>query len=442
MNKPLPSSVESEKLIVGAIFWTNELVGEAIEILEPKDFYSPTYRRIFQAEVALFQRGERIEPILVYEELKVTGDEQRIGGLAVITDTMIGIPRFSTIKQYLEIVKDKSLTRQLIGICNQTTSTALSEEETIQEILDKHEQGIYELRTNTTAQGFSSLQELTPKSIERIQANVQAGRKVLGVETGFQDLDYFTSGLQKTDLIIVAARPSMGKTAICLNIAQNAAKIANELVVAVFSLEMSKEQIIDRMVASEAKIDSMRYREGKLTRSEWGAAAEAVDRMSNRKIFIDDTPSISPLELRAKARKLRAEKKRLDLIIVDYMQLMSGSKATASREQEISSISRELKAVAKDLKVPLIALSQLNRANEARANKKPMLSDLRESGSIEQDSDVVIFLHREEYYHRTEENAGLAEMIIAKNRNGGTGTCKLAFLNYAARFDSAYLSGE
>jgi replicative DNA helicase len=297
---------------------------------------------------------------------------------------------------------------------------------------------IFALADERTRQGFTHIQPIAETVLAKVQEYAKRESHALtGLSTGFRDLDEKTSGLQKTDLIIIAARPSMGKTALCLTLAQNAA-ILEGAVVAVFSLEMSKEQLVMRMLSSEAKVDAHRFRTGYLTRDEWGRLAEAIGTLSEAKIFIDDTAGISVLEMRAKTRRLYAEQKRLDLIVVDYMQLMSGSKKTESRQQEVSQISRELKALAKELQVPVIALSQLSRAPEARNPPKPMMSDLRESGSIEQDADVVAFIYREDYYKPTEENAGIAELLISKQRNGPTGTVKLAFLKEFTRFENYY----
>jgi replicative DNA helicase len=438
LEKPLPSSAESERVILGAILLDNQLITQAIEQLSPDDFYSPLHRRIYRAMTALFERSERIDPILIGEELKKDGSIDSIGGVASITNLTYGLPHFSDIFDYTKVVKDKSIVRNLIKVCNQITSEALSEEEDAKDVLDNAEKMIFALADERTRQGFSHIQPIAENVLAKVQEYAKRESHALtGLSTGFRDLDEKTSGLQKTDLIIIAARPSMGKTALCLTLAQNAAILENA-VVAVFSLEMSKEQLVMRMLSSEAKVDAHRFRTGYLTRDEWGRLAEAIGTLSEAKIFIDDTAGISVLEMRAKTRRLFAEQKKLDLIVVDYMQLMSGSKRTESRQQEVSQISRELKALAKELQVPVIALSQLSRAPEARNPPKPMMSDLRESGSIEQDADVVAFIYREDYYKPTEENAGIAELLISKQRNGPTGTVKLAFLKEFTRFENYY----
>lgn len=438
LEKPLPSSAESERVILGAILLDNQLISQAIEKLDPDDFYSPLHRRIYKAMTALFERGERIDPILIGEELKKDGSIDSIGGVASITNLTYGLPHFSDIFDYAKVVKDKSIVRNLIKVCNQITSEALAEEDDAKDVLDHAEQMIFALADERTRQGFSHIQPIAETVLAKVQEYAKRESHALtGLSTGFRDLDEKTSGLQKTDLIIVAARPSMGKTALCLTLAQNAA-IMERAVVAVFSLEMSKEQLVMRMLSSEAKVDAHRFRTGYLTRDEWGRLAEAIGTLSEAKIFIDDTPGISVLEMRAKTRRLFTEQKKLDLIVVDYLQLMSGSKRTESRQQEVSQISRELKSLAKELQVPVVALSQLSRAPEARNPPRPMMSDLRESGSIEQDADVVAFIYREDYYKPTEENAGIAELLISKQRNGPTGTVKLAFLKEFTRFENYY----
>jgi replicative DNA helicase len=438
LEKPLPSSPESERVILGAILLDNQLITQAIEQLSPDDFYSPLHRRIYKAMTALFERSERIDPILIGEELKKDGSIDSIGGISSITNLTYGLPHFSDIFDYTKVVKDKSVVRNLIKVCNQITSEALAEEDDAKDVLDNAERMIFALADERSRQGFSHIQPIAENVLAKVQEYAKRESHALtGLSTGFRDLDEKTSGLQKTDLIIIAARPSMGKTALCLTLAQNAA-ILERAVVAVFSLEMSKEQLVMRMLSSEAKVDAHRFRTGYLTRDEWGRLAEAIGTLSEAKIFIDDTAGISVLEMRAKTRRLFAEQKQLDLIVVDYMQLMSGSKKTESRQQEVSQISRELKGLAKELQVPVIALSQLSRAPEARNPPKPMMSDLRESGSIEQDADVVAFIYREDYYKPTEENAGIAELLISKQRNGPTGTVKLAFLKEFTRFENYY----
>ena len=438
LERPLPSSEESERIILGAILLDNALISQVIEALKAEDFYSPLHRRIFNAMTALFESAKQIDPILIIEELKKEGSVDAIGGISTIANLTFGLPHFSNLSDYIKVVKDKSIVRRLIRTCNQITSEALSEEEDATVLLDHAEQMIFALADERTRQGFEHVQPVAEKVLQKVQEYAKRETHALtGLATGFRDLDNTTSGLQKTDLIIVAARPSMGKTALCLTLAQNAAILENA-VVAVFSLEMSKEQLVMRMLSSESKVDAHRFRTGYLTRDEWGRLAGGIETLSNAKIFIDDTAGISVLEMRAKARRLAAEQKSLDLIVVDYLQLMGGSGRVESRQQEVSKISRELKGLAKELQVPVVALSQLSRAPEARNPPKPLMSDLRESGSIEQDADVVAFIYREDYYNQTEENQGVAELIIAKQRNGPTGTVRLAFLKEFTRFENYF----
>lgn len=443
LEKPLPSSEESERVILGGILLDNALISQAVELLSPEDFYSPKNRRIFKAMISLFEKSERIDPILIGEELKMEGQIESIGGIASITNLTFGLPHFSNIEDYAKVVRDKSLLRNLIKSCNQITSEALAEEDEAQQILDNSEQMIFALAEERNRKGFAHVKPVAEDVLAKVQDFAKRESHALtGLATGFSDLDQMTSGLQPSDLIIIAARPSMGKTALCLTLAQNAA-IKEDATIALFSLEMSKEQLVMRMISSEARVDAHRFRTGYLSREEWGRLAGAIGTLSETSLFIDDTPGISVLEMRAKARRLVAEQKKLDLIVVDYLQLMSGSKRTESRQQEVSQISRELKGLAKELDVPVIALSQLSRAPEARNPPRPMLSDLRESGSIEQDADVVAFIFREEYYAADpealeEDKRNVAEIIVSKQRNGPTGTVKLAFLKEFTRFENYF----
>ena len=442
LEKPLPSSDESERVILGAVLLDNAVIAEAVEHLKPEDFYSPFNRRVFAAMITLFEKQRQIDPILIGEELKKDGNLEAIGGVTAIANLTFGLPHFSNVAEYIKVVRDKSVVRSLIRTCNQITGEALSEEEDAEVVLEKAEQKIFAIAEMKTRESFSRVAPVAERVLARVRERYEQGAShgITGLSTGFTELDDYTSGLQRTDLVIVAGRPSMGKTAFCLTLAQNAA-IKSNAVVAVFSLEMSKEQLVTRMLSSEAHINAHRFRTGHLMTSEWERLAGAIGTLSDAKIFIDDTPAISALEVRAKARRLAAEQKTLDLIVIDYLQLMgTGSRRSESRQQEVSQISRELKGLAKELDVPVVALSQLSRAPEARNPPKPLMSDLRESGSIEQDADVVAFIYREDYYKETEENKGIAEIILAKQRNGPTGTVKLAFLKEFTRFEN-YFSG-
>ena len=438
LERPLPSSEDSERAILGAILLDNSLISQAVEQLKAEDFYSPLHRRIFTGMISLFEASKSIDPILIGEELKKDGSIESIGGVSTITNLTYGLPHFSDLTGYIEVVRDKSVMRSLIRTCNQITSEALEEEDDARVVLDHAEQMIFALAERKSAEGFSHVQPVAERVLAKVEEySKRESHALTGLATGFRELDEMTSGLQPSDLIIVAARPSMGKTALCLTIAQNAA-IDEKAVVGFFSLEMSKEQLVMRMMSSEAKVDAARFRRGILSREEWERLARAIGTLSEARLFIDDTPGISVLEMRAKSRRLAAEQKKLDLIVVDYLQLMGGSRRNENRQQEVSQISRELKGLAKELNVPVIALSQLSRAPEARNPPRPMMSDLRESGSIEQDADVVAFIYREDYYKPTDENAGMAELLISKQRNGPTGTIKLAFLKEFTRFENFY----
>jgi replicative DNA helicase len=438
LERPLPHSAEAERAILGAIILDNGLVNQAIELLKPEDFYVRAHWHLFRAMISMSERGAEINPILIGEELRRDGSLEQVGGIAFISELTYGLPHFTNLAHYAKVVRDASLLRQLVKVANKITSEALEAEDEASLILDHAEQMIFALADERTRQGFAHVKPVADQILEKVQELGGRGVALTGLTTGFNELDTMTSGLQPSDLIIVAARPSMGKTSLCLTLAQNAAIQANA-VVGVFSLEMSKESLVMRMLCSEGHVDAHRFRAGFLSRDEWARLAGALGTLSETKIFIDDTPGISVLEMRAKARRLAAEQKRLDLIIVDYLQLMSGSsRRSESRQQEVSQISRELKGLAKELNVPLVALSQLSRAPEARTDHRPQLADLRESGAIEQDADVVAFIYREEQYNRTEENAGLAEVIIAKQRNGPTGVVKLAFLKEFTRFENMW----
>ncbi|HEY0077329.1 MAG TPA: replicative DNA helicase [Pyrinomonadaceae bacterium] len=438
LERPLPHTAEAERAILGAIILDNSLINQAIELLRPEDFYVRAHHFIFRSMITMSERGAEINPILLGEELRRDGTLEQVGGITFLSELTYGLPHFTNLTHYAKVVRDKSLLRQLVRVSNKITSEALEEEDEAQIILDHAEQMIFALADERTRQGFSHVKPVADHLLEKVQEMAGRSAMLTGLTTGFTELDQMTSGLQPSDLIIVAARPSMGKTSLCLTLAQNAA-IQAGAVVGIFSLEMSKESLVMRMLSSEARVDAHRFRSGFLSRDEWARLAGALGTLSETKIFIDDTPGISVLEMRAKARRLAAEQKRLDLLVVDYLQLMSGSsRRVESRQQEVSQISRELKGLAKELNVPLVALSQLSRAPESRTDHRPQLADLRESGAIEQDADVVGFIYREEQYNRTEENAGIAEFIIAKQRNGPTGNVKLAFLKEFTRFENMW----
>jgi replicative DNA helicase len=445
LERALPNSSEAERAILGGILLDNGLISQAIELLRPEDFYVASHRKIFTAMIALFERGAEINPILIGEELKKDNALESVGGISFITNLTYGLPHSTNIAHYAKVVRGKSMLRQLIKAANKITQEALEQEDEPEIILDHAEQAIFQLADERIRQGFVHVKPVAEQLLEKIQEMEGRAAVLTGLTTGFADLDKMTSGLQRQDLVIVAARPSMGKTSFALMLAENAAIHAGA-VVGVFSLEMSKEALVMRMLCSQGNIDAQRFRNGFLSRPEWAQIAKSLGTLADTKIFLDDSAGITVLEMRAKARRLAAEQKQLDLIIVDYLQLMSGSaKRFESRQQEVSQISRELKGLAKELNVPVVALSQLSRAPESRSDHKPQLSDLRESGALEQDADVVAFIYREEQYKTPEERNNLpedqrnvAELIVAKQRNGPTGTIDLRFTPSSMRFDNLY----
>ncbi len=443
-ERALPNSSEAERAILGAVLLDNGLISQAIEQLRPEDFYVPSHRRIFLAMIMLFERGAEINPILIGEELKKESSLEAVGGVSFITNLTYGLPHSTNITHYAKVVRGKSMLRQLVKTSNKITQEALAEEDEPEIILDHAEQAIFQLADERIRQGFMHVKPIAEQLLEKVQEMEGRAAVLTGLTTGFADLDKMTSGLQSSDLIILAARPSMGKTSFALMLAENAAIHAGA-VVGVFSLEMSKESLVMRMLCSQGNIDAQRFRNGFLSRLEWAQIAKSLGVLADTKIYLDDTPGLSVLEMRAKARRLAAEQKKLDLIIVDYLQLMSGGKRVESRQQEVSQISRELKGLAKELNVPLVALSQLSRAPESRSDHRPQLADLRESGALEQDADVVAFIFREEQYKTPEEREAMpedrkniAELIIAKQRNGPTGTVDLRFTPSSMRFDNLY----
>ena len=435
----LPANVDAEKTILGAILLDNHALSEAEERLVIDDFSLDSHRRIYQRMQELGNEGHAVDLVTLANELSKYKEVEAVGGVAYLASLTEGLPRRPVIEEYIRIVKDKSLLRQLMLICSAAIARAADQSETALEVLNSAESGLLQVGEKGISKGLASLEEIVAGSFGSIDNLYSQAREVTGLRTHFTEFDKQTSGLQKSDLVIIAARPSMGKTAWAINIAQNAA-IREHAVVAVFSLEMSKEALLRRMLAAEAMVDQRKLQTGFLGREDQGKLNNALERLIESKVFIDDTPGISLAEMRAKTRRLKQTNKgQLDLVLVDYLQLMTasmpsqGGKKFESRTQEVSAISRGLKALAKEMEVPVIALSQLSRASEKRGDdKRPMLSDLRESGSIEQDADVVAFIHRESYYNRDKEedpDKNKAEIIIAKQRNGPTGTVELAFLS-------------
>lgn len=434
LERPLPSSPDVERAVLGVIILDNSLIAQAVELLKPKHFYVPSHRRIFVAMIALFERGSEINPTLIGEELRRDNSLESSGGMLAISNLTWGLPHTTNLAPYANVIRGKQLLRELVKTANKITIEALEEEDEPQNILDRAEHAIFALADERIRQGFEHIKQPAERVLEKAEEVEHHDLVVTGVPTGFRQFDALTSGLQRQDLVVIAARPSMGKTALALTLAQYAG-IEHNAVVGVFSLEMSAEALAMRMLCSEASVDAQKFRSGYLSNEEWSRLGKALGKLAEARIFIDDTPAISVLEMRAKARRLATEQKQLDMIIVDYLQLMSGSaRRFESRQQEVSLISRELKALAKELNVPMVALSQLSRAPENRTDHRPQLADLRESGAIEQDADVVAFIYREEQYNKSDANKNIAELIVAKQRNGPTDTVYLAFLNQFAKF--------
>jgi replicative DNA helicase len=434
-----PASVEAERSILGAILLDNLSYNEAAEHLKPEDFSLDSHRRIFSRMVDLAESSRSIDIITLPEELARRKELQTVGDYAYISGLLDGVPHRPTIEHYIKIVRDKSLLRGLINVSTTAIARATDQSDPAENILNDAEAAIFQLSEKRIGRGFMGVQEIVKESFGSIDVFLQRGQRITGLETHYAGLDSMTCGLQRSDLVIVAARPSMGKTAFAMNIAENAA-IRDQKVVGVFSLEMSKEALILRLLCSTAEVDSQRIRTGSLWRQDTEKITGAMDRLAHAPIYIDDTPGITLSEMRAKARRLKQSQGALDLIIVDYLQLMAGSGRFENRTQEVSAISRGLKGLAKELNVPVIALSQLSRAPESRSDdhRRPQLSDLRESGSIEQDADVVMFIFREEVYKPDDpELKGRAELIIAKQRNGPTGKTPLVFRHSYTRFDEA-----
>jgi replicative DNA helicase len=433
-SRNLPHNVDAERTVLGAVLVDNSAFNSAAEMLTRNDFYRESHRRIFEAMAGLAERSQPIDLVTLRDELVRGQALEAVGGAAYLAGLVDGVPRITNVQHWSRIIKEKAVLRNLIHASNKIAQSCYEAEEDAAVLLDKAEKQIFEIAEHRVRQGFVGIREIVKESFRTIDQLSQSKELVTGLPTGFVDLDEMTSGLQKGDLIIIAARPAMGKTSFCLNIGQYASHKTGETT-GIFSLEMSKEQLVIRMLCADARVDSHRLRTGNLNEKDWARLAKAYAELSAAKIFIDDSAMISPLEIRAKCRRLKAEH-GLGLVIVDYLQLVTGGTRVENRQQEISSISRSMKGLAKELDVPVIALSQLSRAPEARADKRPELSDLRESGSLEQDADIVMFIFREEEYKRTDENQGIAEILIKKQRNGPTGSVKLAFLKEFTRFEN------
>ena len=444
LERGLPASVEAERSILGAILLDAFSYTEAASALRPDHFSLDSHRRIYARMIELGESGRAIDLISLAEELSKQKELEAIGGVAYLSSLTDGVPRRPSIEQHIRLVKDKALLRSLIHAANSTIARAMEQSDSAADILNATEEEIFRIADDRLGQQFSTIPEIVRDSFGSLDKLYERGQRVTGLATHFEDLDNLTSGLQTSDLVIIAARPSMGKTAFAMNIVENAATI-DKRVTGVFSLEMSKESLLLRLLCSHARVDAHKLRQGFLGREEFGKLARALAALAEAPIFIDDTPAVSVQEVRAKARRLQQSQGRLDLLVVDYLQLMSatplgsGGRHYENRTQEVSAISRGLKAIAKELRVPVVALSQLSRAPESRGERghRPQLADLRESGSIEQDADVVGFIFREEVYRPDDpELEGMAELIIAKQRNGPTGTVPLAFIKRSTRFET------
>lgn len=441
LGKVPPHDEDAEQAVLGSMLTDNEAVMAAVEVLKEDAFYREDNKIIYQAILNLYSKSEPIDIITLKDELESMGKFEQVGGFEYLASLPDKVPTTANVQKYIKIVEEKSVLRNLIKTANEIIELGYNPTEDVEDIMDGAEKKIFDIMQSKNTKSYTPIKDVLVESFTNLEKLYNQKQHVTGVPTQFYDLDDKTAGLHGSELILVAARPAMGKTAFALNIATNAALRAN-VPVAIFSLEMSKDQLVNRMLCSEAMVDSNKVRTGKLDEEDWTKLAEAIGPLSEAGVYIDDTPGISVMEIRTKCRKLKMEK-NIGLVVIDYLQLISGSnKRSGSREQEISEISRSLKVLAKELNVPVIALSQLSRAVEQRDDHRPMLSDLRESGAIEQDADIVMFLYRDDYYNKESAEKDIAEVIIAKQRGGSTGTVKLywmgnytKFVNIERRFD-------
>ncbi len=430
-----PQNIEAEQSVLGSILIEQDAIAKVVETLSPDSFYRDAHHKIYRAMMTLYEKGEAVDLVTTAEELRRQNALDSSGGATYLTTLANSVPTAANVEYYAKIVEEKAVLRNLIQAATRIVTSGYENKEDAETILDKAEQVIFDIAQKRTVKSYSPLKSVLVDAFDRIETLYNNKGGVTGVPTGFRELDLVTSGLQRSEFIVVAARPSMGKTVLCLNMARNAA-VNHNVPVVIFSLEMAKEQLAQRMLCAEAGVDGQRLRTGYLTESDWPKLSSALGRLSDASIFIDDTPGISVMEMRGKARRIKAEF-GLGLVIIDYMQLMQNlSRRHENRQQEISDISRSLKSLARELEVPVVALSQLSRAVEQRQDKRPMLSDLRESGAIEQDADVVAFIYRDDYYNAESEKPNIAEIIIAKQRNGPTGLVELYFHKEYSRFDN------
>lgn len=432
IKRVLPHSIEAEQSVVGSMIMDREAILVASEIITSEDFYQHQYGVLFEAIVELFTEDKPVDLVTLQNRLKEKDVPPEISSLEFVRDLVMAVPTSANVKYYANIVAEKAMLRRLIKVNEEIANTCYLGKDKLEEILEGTEKKIFDLVQKRNSGDYVPIKQVVINALEKIEATSKTKGTVTGIPTGFVDLDYKTSGLQPSDLVLIAARPSMGKTAFVLNLTQNMA-FRHNVTTAIFSLEMSKEQLVNRLFALESRVDSQLIRTGNLADSDWEKLIEGAGVIGRSNLIIDDTPGISISELRSKCRKYKLEK-NLGIIIIDYLQLMTGSGKGESRQQEISDISRSLKGLARELHVPVVALSQLSRAVEQRPDHRPMLSDLRESGAIEQDADVVMFLYRDDYYNKDSENKNIAEVIIAKQRNGPIGTVNLVWLPNYTKF--------
>ena len=432
LGKVPPHDLEAEQAIIGSMLTDRDAVISSIEVLKEEDFYREDNRAIYAAILNLYNKSEPIDIITVKAELESMGKFEQVGGLEYLAELPEKVPTTANAEKYIKIVEEKSILRRLIKTANEIIELGYSLTEDVEDIMEGAEKKIFDIMQQKNQKSYTPIKDVLVESFTKLEELYNRKQHITGVPTGFSELDYKTAGLHGSDLILIAARPAMGKTAFALNIATNAS-VRAKVPVAVFSLEMSKDQLVNRILCSEAMVDSNKVRTGKLEENDWTKLAESIGPLSEAEIYIDDTPGISVTEIRAKCRKLKLEK-NIGLIVIDYLQLINGSGKASSREQEIAEISRSLKILAKEIDVPVIALSQLSRAPEARPDHRPMLQDLRESGSIEQDADMVLFIYRDDYYNPQGEQTNIAEIIIAKNRSGSTGPVELLWMPNYTKF--------
>ncbi len=441
MLKLLPQSIEAEEAVLGAILVNPTSLGRIVELLKPESFYKPAHKVIYAAVLELFNKNEPIDIVTVSEHLRNKEELDTAGGRSYINDLALNVVTTANIEFYAKIIQEKEIKRALISAGSEIVAMSYENEDT-SNVLDNAQKLIFNIAAQKDTTDLVGIQDLVVASYEQIEQRFNNKDDLVGVTTGFYDLDAITSGLQKSDLIILAARPSMGKTAFALNLAQNVA-MKGKKGVAIFSLEMPKQQLVKRMLCAEAEVEANRVTSGNLQPRDWEKLVEAMTRLSEARIYIDDTSSITSIDIKAKCRRLMMEEKELGLIVIDYLQLMEGGGNPNDRNQQISAISRSLKGLARELDVPIIALSQLSRGVESRPDKRPMMSDLRDSGAIEQDADIVMFIYRDEYYNKDDvNNKGKAEVILAKHRNGAVGTIELLFQSNITKFKNPTKTSE